>query len=73
MLFPRKSKFLSHHITYAFFGAERMLFGTDYPYDAERGDTFTRDTIAAIDGMTISDGDKKMIFADNALCLLNLR
>lgn len=57
---------------YAFFGIDRLLFGTDMPYDPEQGDQFTRETIQAINQMTISDLDKERIFKDNALTLLNL-
>ncbi len=57
---------------HAFFGAERLLFGTDMPYDAQVGDRHTRETIRAIDAMEISDVDKKMIYEDNARKLLRL-
>jgi len=57
---------------YAFFRVDHMLFGTDYPFDAERGDKFTRDTITAVDGMIISDSDKAKIFSENAIRLLKL-
>jgi predicted TIM-barrel fold metal-dependent hydrolase len=58
--------------THAFFGAEHMLFGTDFPYDSQAGLRFTRDTIESIDQMDISDAEKKMIFEDNARSLLRL-
>jgi aminocarboxymuconate-semialdehyde decarboxylase len=57
---------------YAFFGTERLLFGTDFPYDVELGDKYTRETIAAINSMDIPDIDKKKIFAENAKMLLHL-
>jgi predicted TIM-barrel fold metal-dependent hydrolase len=57
---------------HAFFGAEHMLFGTDMPYDSEFGFRYVRQTIKAIEEMDISDGEKKLIFEDNARRLLRL-
>ena len=57
---------------HAFFGADHILFATDFPYDAELGDKFTRDTIAAVEGMSISDAEKGQIFEGNAKALLKL-
>ena len=55
-----------------FFGAERLLFGSDAPFDAQLGDYSIRNTIQAIERMEISAGDKKKIFEDNARKLLRL-
>jgi predicted TIM-barrel fold metal-dependent hydrolase len=57
---------------YSFFGAEHLLFGTDMPYDNERGYRLTRETIHSIEEMDISDFDKRKIFEDNARKLLLL-
>ncbi len=57
---------------HAFFGPEHMLFGTDYPYDAEGGDKYIRNTISAVYGMNISDADKERIFEGNAKRILRL-
>ncbi|MFQ5826148.1 MAG: amidohydrolase family protein, partial [Dehalococcoidia bacterium] len=57
---------------HAFFGPERLLFGTDMPYDSQLGDRHTRETIRAIDAMDIPEADKKMIYEDNARRLLRL-
>lgn len=57
---------------YAFFGADKLVFGTDFPYDVERGDKFVRDTINAIDAMDISSEEKEKIYEKNARKLLNL-
>jgi len=56
---------------HAFFGAGRLLFGTDMPYDAEVGNRVIR-TIEAVDAMGISDQEKRMIYEGNARALLNL-
>jgi uncharacterized protein len=57
----------------AFFGAERVLFGTDMPFDPEGGPGFVRDTIASIERMRISDQERRLIYEGNARRLLRLR
>lgn len=57
---------------HAFCGAEHMLFGTDMPYDNQLGERYTRQTIQAIEQMSVSDLDKGGIFEDNAKRLLRL-
>ena len=56
----------------AFCGIDHMLFGTDFPYDSQFGERYTRQTIEAIERMDISDSEKKQIFEDNARKLLRL-
>jgi len=56
---------------YAFFGPERLLFGTDMPLgDSRRGWLNTGRTIEAIEGMAIPPDEKVMIFETNARRLL---
>jgi aminocarboxymuconate-semialdehyde decarboxylase len=57
----------------AFFGADRVLFGTDMPFDPEGGPGFIRDTIAAMERMRASAEDKAKIYDGNARRLLRLR
>jgi predicted TIM-barrel fold metal-dependent hydrolase len=57
---------------HAFFGTEHLLFGTDMPYGPGIGEEFTRVTIDAIEGMSISAVDKQKIFEGNAKALLRL-
>ena len=40
----------------AFFGADHVLFGTDMPFDPERGPGFIRETIAAMERMRATAG-----------------
>jgi aminocarboxymuconate-semialdehyde decarboxylase len=53
-----------------FFGAERVLFATDCPFDPEGGPMFIRDTIAALDRLALSDNEREMIYFKNALNIL---
>jgi predicted TIM-barrel fold metal-dependent hydrolase len=54
---------------YAFFGADHMLFGTDYPYP---GDAAHEAIIEAIGRMNITGQEKTKIFFRNARQLLKL-
>jgi predicted TIM-barrel fold metal-dependent hydrolase len=54
----------------AFFGAERVLFGTDMPFDPEGGAGFVRETIAAIERTRTSPIERQLIYEDNARRLL---
>jgi len=57
----------------AFFGADRVLFGTDMPFDPEQGPGFVRDTIGAIEAITITPEERAKIYEGNARRLLKLR
>src|SRR5262245_15531607 len=57
----------------AFFGADRILFGTDMPFDPERGPGFIRETIAAMERMRATPADKARIYEGNARRMLRLR
>jgi predicted TIM-barrel fold metal-dependent hydrolase len=59
-------------MTTAFFGPERVLFGSDAPMDASGGRSFTADAIASVEGMDIPASDRTKIFRDNARRLLKL-
>jgi uncharacterized protein len=57
---------------YDFFGADHILFGTDFPQDKRLGVTSVSNAIEAINKMDISAEDRKKIFEDNARGLLQL-
>jgi len=58
---------------HAFFGADRILFGIDFPLgDIEYGDRNYRQTINAIEQMDITEEDKKKIYEENARKLMRL-
>lgn len=56
----------------AFFGPERMLFGSDAPMDASGGRSFTGDAVASVEGMALPAADKAKIYRGNAQRLLKL-
>ena len=55
---------------YNFFGADRMLYGTDAPLGPRYG--LTQETIASIERMDISKEEKGKILTQNAVDLLSL-
>ncbi|MBI2755877.1 MAG: amidohydrolase [Chloroflexi bacterium] len=55
-----------------FFGAERVLFGTDMPFDAGGGSGFI-ETIASIERARFTAAERHLIFEGNARRLLRLR
>jgi predicted TIM-barrel fold metal-dependent hydrolase len=58
---------------HAFYGADHLLFGADMPLgDIQLGFRNYRQTINAIEGMEISEMEKKKIYEDNARNLLRL-
>lgn len=57
----------------AFFGADQLLFGTDMPFDPEKGPGFIRETIRCIEQMRAAPEEKAKIYEGNARRLLKLR
>ena len=56
----------------AFFGSDRVLFGTDMPFGVEEGAKKMRKTIQSVEGMRACIDDKKRIYEMNARKLLKL-
>jgi predicted TIM-barrel fold metal-dependent hydrolase len=57
---------------YDFFGAEHIIFGTDFPFDMASGDVLIRKTIDSIYRMNIPETHKTLIFEGNAKNILKL-
>jgi predicted TIM-barrel fold metal-dependent hydrolase len=58
--------------TIDFYGAERVLFGSDSPFDPEKGPGYIRATIANLEEIGLDDDQLAAIFNGNARRLLNL-
>jgi aminocarboxymuconate-semialdehyde decarboxylase len=56
-----------------FFGAERVLFASDMPFDPEKGTAYIRWTIEIIDSLDITPQERKAIYEGNARRLLKLK
>ena len=57
---------------YDFFGADRLLFGTDAPMDSQAGIRQTEVSIRTIEQLDISEEEKHKIFVSNAVNLFRL-
>jgi len=57
---------------YAFFGPDRMLFGTDYPYGAEEGEHFIKANLNGVRAMNIPAADMEKILGGNAKKLFKI-
>jgi predicted TIM-barrel fold metal-dependent hydrolase len=55
-----------------FYGADRVLFGTDCPFDPEGGPLFIREAIRAIDSLKLKPNDLRKIYFGNAIRMLRL-
>jgi aminocarboxymuconate-semialdehyde decarboxylase len=57
----------------AFFGAERVVFASDCPFDPEGGPMFIREGIRSIEELGLPENDKRKIYFGNAMGLLKLK
>jgi predicted TIM-barrel fold metal-dependent hydrolase len=56
-----------------FFGPERTLFGSDMPFDPEKGSAYIRWTIEIADSLDIKPAEHQAIYEGNAKRLLKMR
>ena len=56
----------------AFFGADRVVFASDAPFDPEGGPMYIRETLAIVDRLAISQAQRAQIYSENAIRLLKL-
>jgi predicted TIM-barrel fold metal-dependent hydrolase len=57
----------------AFFGADKILFASDSPFDPEKGSAYIRWTIDIIDKLDITPAERAAIYEGNARKLLKLK
>nr|WP_245248321.1 amidohydrolase family protein [Tianweitania sediminis] len=55
-----------------FYGADRVLFASDSPFDPEKGPGYIRDTIAVLQSLELSNEDREKICFRNAESLLKI-
>jgi aminocarboxymuconate-semialdehyde decarboxylase len=56
----------------AFFGADRVVFASDCPFDPEGGPMFIREGIRSIEDLKLPEVDRRKIYFGNALRLLRM-
>ena len=57
----------------AFFGAERVVFASDCPFDPEGGPMFIREGIRSVESLKLAPEVARKIYYENAAKLLKLR
>lgn len=55
-----------------FFGAERVMFGSDAPFGADDGQRFTTEVLRSIDAMQIAPDVRRTILSENAKRVLRI-
>jgi uncharacterized protein len=55
-----------------FFGADRLVLGTNYPYGPEDGCLLVKNSLKAIDELQLSQSDKAKVLGENAAGILGL-
>jgi len=55
-----------------FFGADKIVFASDCPFDPENGPMFIREGIRSIEDLNLSESDKRKIYFGNALRLMRM-
>ena len=50
-------------VWYAFFGPERMMYASDYPFGPESGEKFIRENLHGVKSMSISAEDMGKILS----------
>ncbi|MEO7404544.1 MAG: amidohydrolase family protein [Burkholderiales bacterium] len=56
-----------------FFGADKIVFASDCPFDPEGGPMFIREGIRSIEDLRLSDEDREKIYLGNALRLMRMK
>ncbi|HUC49596.1 MAG TPA: amidohydrolase family protein [Xanthobacteraceae bacterium] len=56
-----------------FYGADRVLFASDCPFDKEKGPGYIRDTLQVLNSLDLPKADQDKIFWRNAVELFGLR
>ncbi len=55
-----------------FFGPDRMVLGTNYPYGPEEGCVLVKNSLKAIDGLDLNGADKEKVLGGNAARILGI-
>jgi predicted TIM-barrel fold metal-dependent hydrolase len=58
---------------YAFFGPDRMMYGSDYPFGNEFGEDFIRENLAGVKAMSVPREHMDKILGGNAQKLLKIK
>jgi predicted TIM-barrel fold metal-dependent hydrolase len=57
---------------YRFYGAEHIVFATDYPFGPEKGERWVKETLGSIESFNVSSSERELMLDGNARKLLKL-
>ena len=57
---------------YSFFGPDRLMYGSDYPFGVEAGEAYIRDNLIGVQTMDLPSQDMEKILGGNAKKLLKI-
>ena len=63
----------SYSCGYDFFGPDRLMYGTDYPFGPEGGEMFIRENLAGVKSLNITGDDLQKVLSGNARKLLRIK
>lgn len=63
----------SYPCGYAMFGADRTVYGTDYPFGADDGEDFYKMNLAGVKAMNLPAADLEKVLSGNAKKLLKIK
>lgn len=63
----------SYPVGYAFFGEDRTVYGTDYPFGMEDGEDFYRENLAGVKAMNLPEEAMNKVMGGNAKKLLKIK
>jgi len=55
-----------------FFGADHLVFGTNYPYGPQDGRLFVKNSLEAVEGLGLPESQKEQVLGGNAARILHL-
>jgi predicted TIM-barrel fold metal-dependent hydrolase len=58
---------------YAFFGSDRLMYGSDYPFGVEAGEDYIRENLKGVRALNIPPAEKEKILGGNAKKLLKIK
>ena len=63
----------AYYLGYAFFGPDRLMYGSDYPFGPEAGEVHVRANLSGVKSMNIPVRDMDKILSENAIKMLKIK
>jgi uncharacterized protein len=63
----------SYPCGYAFFGPDRLMYGSDYPFGVEAGEAYIRDNLTGVKALNLPSAEMEKILSGNARRLFHIK